>query len=130
MFLNVQNRNYFPTPFIVAQLQEKDAARINPALERCILEKEKQDVGVNISNHGGWQSDTHILEWGGEPIQFILSKLTHILNDITFVLENHAYRRTTINWRAQGWANINRNNNPFASGRILVSCLLCKSSCK
>ncbi|NDE91262.1 MAG: hypothetical protein EB059_09050 [Alphaproteobacteria bacterium] len=111
MLTHVQSRELFPTPVVTARLAEEDAATINAALEQIILEKEKQDVGVKISNRGGWQSDAKILEWGGEPIKKLVDEISQLLNQITLHLDNNSYQRVRIGWRVHGWANINRNGH-------------------
>ncbi|MBY0429182.1 MAG: 2OG-Fe(II) oxygenase family protein, partial [Alphaproteobacteria bacterium] len=110
-FSTVQNRDFFPTPFIIAQMADEDIASINPVLEKLILQKEKQDAGVKISNSGGWQSDANILVWGGDMLERVVATITDLVNQTTLVLEGNNYQRANIKWRVNGWANVNRKGN-------------------
>ncbi len=65
--INAELRSYFATPVAVVTLA--DAETLNPELERAILEREREDQGVQHSNLGGWQSSWDFEDWGGAPAQ-------------------------------------------------------------
>ncbi len=44
----------FPTPFLSATILDHDT--VNAALSVRILEREKSERGVSVSNFGGWHS--------------------------------------------------------------------------
>lgn len=105
-------KNLFPTPFVTASFTSDTTEALNNQLIATILEREKENPqGVRISNAGGWQSDDKLLEWGGEPVQTILASLKDLINQVTFYLEGATYKRVAIDWRINGWANINRKGN-------------------
>ncbi len=111
MLSYVTNRDIFPTPIVVAGFAPPDADALNAELEQIILEKEKQACGVRISNHGGWQSDTKILEWGGAPVARLVDEMCGVLDRITLFCDGSAYHRVATPWRVHGWANINRKGH-------------------
>src|SRR5436189_6439474 len=63
--------NLFPTPLVIATLPDADA--LNPELKRIILAREAATESVQRSNQGGWQSTWDLYEWGGAPLQNVLS---------------------------------------------------------
>ncbi len=75
-----------------------------------LLEKEKSMPAAHITNVGGWQSDTKLLEWGGEPVKKIVGALKEVIKQVTMDLHNPKFELTT-NWKIYGWANINRKGN-------------------
>ncbi len=111
MFAHVESRLIFPTPIVLARLPEDTARTVNTELEQIILEKEKQSSGVKISNSGGWQSDTDILAWGGQPVRFLVDEIKSVLKKITWHLKGTTYSEVNVPWRIHGWANINRKGH-------------------
>lgn len=57
----------FPTPVIVRELE--NAAQLNEALRRSIIDRKASSKGIQRSNILGWHSDTEMLNWGGEAAQ-------------------------------------------------------------
>jgi hypothetical protein len=68
--LQAELRSYFATLVVVATLP--DAAELNAKLRRIILERERQDQGVQHSNLGGWQSSWDFEAWGDPPAKRVL----------------------------------------------------------
>lgn len=110
-FANTNVKNLFPTPFVMASLAPYDIARVNSVLIPMLLKKAEESQGVHVSNAGGWQSDARLPEWGGEPVNVILMSLKELLGQVTLYLDNMEFKRGAIDWKINGWANINRKGD-------------------
>ena len=109
-FSNVTTRNLFPTPFMIAALPPDISAPINKKLAAQILQKAATEKSAQITNIGGWQSDTRILEWGGEEVKTIISALRELIDNITLDLHQPNFK-SQVNWQVYGWANVNRHGH-------------------
>ena len=96
----------FPTPLVVATMP--DAEALNAELKRIILAREAATESVQRSNQGGWQSTWDIHEWGGAPMQRVLSFARAIANEVTV---DRAGKRYEFAWRINAWANVNRHGH-------------------
>jgi uncharacterized protein (TIGR02466 family) len=113
-FSDSKVKNLFPTPFIMASFEPDMIARINAQLIPMLLQKEKESQGVAVSNIGGWQSDAKLPEWGGEPVNTILTSLKELIAQVTLYMQDKEFQRGHIDWKINGWANINRNGHANA----------------
>jgi uncharacterized protein (TIGR02466 family) len=104
-------KHLFATPLVTAQLPAALAAEINPQILQLVLDKAQKEKGVSISNAGGWQSDARLPEWGGKPIDILLEAMRGMLRQITIHIEDGKFERKAIDWKINGWANINRKGN-------------------
>jgi uncharacterized protein (TIGR02466 family) len=95
--------NLFPTPLVIATMP--DAAALNADLKRIILAREAASESVERSNHGGWQSSWDFHQWGGVPMQKVLTFGRSIVEQITV---DRAGKRRELSWRINCWANVNR----------------------
>jgi uncharacterized protein (TIGR02466 family) len=95
--------NLFPTPLVIATMPDADA--LNPELKRIILAREAATESVQRSNQGGWQSTWDLYEWGGAPLQKVLSFARAIADEVTV---DRAGKRHELAWRINCWANVNR----------------------
>lgn len=67
-----QTRHRFATPFITDRLQSAEGLAM---LRAAILAERARDAaGVQISNIGGWHSNTRMIEWGGEAARALAYK--------------------------------------------------------
>lgn len=96
----------FPTPVVVATLQNPEA--LNAELKRLILARERASESVERSNRGGWQSSWDMHEWGGAPMQEVLTHALAIVNEATV---DRAGKRHKLAWRINSWANVNRHGH-------------------
>jgi uncharacterized protein (TIGR02466 family) len=109
-FAEVETRNLFPTPLFVASLSAATAASIKQQLVPILLHKAASEPSAQITNVGGWQSDTRLTEWGGEPVQQVIAAMTGLINNVTMDL--HAPQsRGAMPWKVYGWANVNRKGH-------------------
>ena len=106
--------NVFPTPLVIATMPDADA--LNPELKRIILAREAATESVQRSNQGGWQSTWDLHQWGGAPLQKVLSFMQAIADEITV---DRAGKRHELAWRINCWANVNRlGRRPCATARL------------
>jgi len=110
-FTTIDLNPLFSTPFVRASLDNAASIDLNRQLTEIILKKAHESRGVFISNSQGWQSDDRLIEWGGQPVQIILDALRELVNQITMCVAGEQYRRVALDWRINGWANINREGN-------------------
>jgi len=104
-------KNLFPTPFIMAALDPDVSSAINRQLIDLLFKKSEADSGVTVSNAGGWQSDHALPEWGGAPVITILDALKALIGKITLPIQNGQAAPGLIEWKINGWANINRKGD-------------------
>jgi uncharacterized protein (TIGR02466 family) len=104
--MQAEIRSYFATPLAVAALP--DAAELNAELKRIILERERQDQGVQHSNLGGWQSSWDFEAWGGPAAARLLNAARELATKLTC---DRAGKPVRIAWTTNAWANVNRRNH-------------------
>ena len=104
--LESEIRSYFATP--VAVLELPDAAMLNRQIRDIALARERESVGVEHSNLGGWQSSWDFAEWGGEAGQAVLGAAARLANKLTADRSGHPVE---IDWKMNAWININRSGH-------------------
>jgi len=102
----VQVSGLFATPVLVTMLP--DAATLNAALKKTILDYEKTHGSTQHSNLGGWQSDTNFLEWGGAEATTLFE---HARTLVTRLTANRQGQPVDIDWHVNAWANVNRRDH-------------------
>jgi uncharacterized protein (TIGR02466 family) len=95
----------------MANFPPEVAAHINAQLVAMLLKKAETTKTVSVSNVGGWQSDAKLPEWGGEPVQTILTALKELIAQVTLYKEGTEFKRVNVDWKINGWANINRKGD-------------------
>jgi hypothetical protein len=106
-FSSLSVKHLFPTPLVKASLPADVTQDTNRQLAEIILKKSKEMPEKDIAGRN-WQSDDQIMEWGGEPVQSIVTDLTHLLAQLTFHMEGASVRRTFTAWNIKGNALIVR----------------------
>ena len=99
----------FPTPVLIAPMP--DADELNAELKRIILAREEVTESMERSNRGGWQSSWDLHEWGGAPVEHVLTHARAIV-DMATVDRTGQHRR--VGWRINCWANVNRSGHANA----------------
>ena len=105
--------HFFPTPVIVDEVEGSDA--LNRELEALILEHQRADPGLSLSNRGGWQSKRDFPRWAGEPGRRIIEKATALASAHT----GHRQGPEALNWAVDIWANVSTSgafNMPHIHG--------------
>lgn len=97
-----ETRNLFPTPFVIDRLQSPEGIQ---ALRKTILEEKARDeAGVQISNLGGWHSNTKMVEWGGEAARALAFKAMTMADESTVNMGAEDGRE--YEWVPEMWANV------------------------
>ena len=93
----------FETPLIVDQMPS--APELNRELMRTILARKDQHAGLEISNVGGWHSDTQMLAWGGKSahrlVERIIGCVDYFTTDVRATDGRPRYK-----WFPEMWANV------------------------
>jgi len=96
-------RPLFVSPAFVTRLE--NAPTINAQLRDTILNREKQDQGLNLSNAGGWHSGLDFLQWGGPALKEVLLAAGRLSRSLT---RDRKGRCPNVKWQVECWANVNR----------------------
>ena len=102
---SVAARGLFPTPLIVARLRTGPA--LNAALAPIVLERERVERGVVVSNQGGWHS-AEFHSWCGPAGLALLDGARGLADEMTAVDPRGGLRPARVDWRVAAWANVNR----------------------
>ncbi|RIV88996.1 TIGR02466 family protein [Aurantiacibacter zhengii] len=98
-----QAHHLFTTPFVVDTLQsEAGIAMLREAIE---AEMARDPKGLEISNLGGWHSNTRMLEWGGEAAKALVYKAMTLADTAT--LDAKSPDDSRFGWIPELWANVN-----------------------
>lgn len=102
-----QDHHLFSTPFIVDSLQsEAGIAMLREAIE---AEMVRDPVGLNISNLGGWHSNTRMLDWGGEAAKALVFKAMTMAD--AAIVDMKSPEQSRFGWLPELWANVSRKGH-------------------
>lgn len=94
-------RQFFATPFLLDQLPSDSL----PALREAVSAEQARDpAGMQLSNVGGWHSNTRMVEWGGEPARDLARKAAAMADTLT--VDSRSPEASRYGWRAEMWANV------------------------
>lgn len=98
---------HFSTPIITDTLASAEGIK----MLRAIIEKRHSEdpEGMNISNLGGWHSDTRMVEWGGEAARALVYKVMTLADEYSF--DSRSEGESRFGWFPEMWANISRKGN-------------------
>ncbi|MCP5384631.1 MAG: 2OG-Fe(II) oxygenase family protein [Altererythrobacter sp.] len=102
-----ETRDLFATPFVVDRLQSEEGLRMLRAAIDAEIARDRD--GVNISNIGGWHSNTRMLEWGGEAARALALKAMTMADAQTVDARSPENSRFT--WHPEMWANVSGKGN-------------------
>jgi uncharacterized protein (TIGR02466 family) len=111
--LNLQamgSGSLFGTP--IMEYMWPDAAELNPQLRDTILRYARHHPGIKLSNVGGWQSESGLLEFCGSAGERLIQ---HIL-EMAQAASDRLYKENGIppeklDWTLNAWANVNRRGH-------------------
>jgi uncharacterized protein (TIGR02466 family) len=92
----------FETLVVIDRIAEHDS--LNHELKRVIAARRAQDQGVQISNVGGWQSNSEMTRWGGEPALRLLERIVATAD--AFTVDIKADGPPRFRWSPEMWANV------------------------
>ena len=98
----IQAASLFETPVIVDQMP--DAVETNRQLKAVILARREADKGIQVSNIGGWHSDTEMLKWGGEAAMRLVERIITAADH--FTVDVRANDKPRYKWFPEMWANV------------------------
>ena len=101
----------FETMVVVDELPEPD--ELNRELKAVIDERRRTTSGAKVSNIGGWQSDTQMLDWGGGAARQLLARITADAD--RFTVDVKAAGKPRHEWVAEMWANV---SPPHSSNQL------------
>lgn len=104
-------RHIFTTPFIIDRLQSPEGIAV---LKQAVLaEQDRDPAGAQISNIGGWHSNTKMLEWGGEAARALAFKAMTLADEATMDIGNGANGEgpSRFDWVPEMWANVSEAGN-------------------
>lgn len=110
-FTDLGVKPLFATPLITAKFSPEIYEPLNRELKALILNKMQDSSGVAVSNVGGWQSDHQLPIWGGEPVTTLLRTIRDVLKQVTLYMDDHGVQRGDIDWKINGWANVNHKGD-------------------
>ena len=94
----------FETPVIVSQVP--DVAFLTGELRGVITERRANHDSAVRSNKGGWQSDTAMLDWGGEPARELGALMLQMCSQFTRDVGQTDTGKPRFEWSGEMWANI------------------------
>lgn len=98
----LQAASLFETPVIIDTLP--DHAELNRQLRETILARREEDSGIQVSNVGGWHSDTRMLDWGGAAAMSLLERIIAAADNFTVDVRGEGASR--YRWFPEMWANV------------------------
>lgn len=102
-----RTHHLFSTPFVIDQLKSPEGMRV--LREAILTEKARDGDGVQISNIGGWHSNTKMLEWGGEAARALAYKAMTMADDA--MVNIGASHGRDYDWLPEMWANVAGKGN-------------------
>jgi uncharacterized protein (TIGR02466 family) len=97
-----QAASLFDTLVIVDRME--DAEALDEELKRLILDRRATDSGIQISNIGGWHSDTRMLRWGGEAALKLVKRVIAAAD--VYTVDVRAAGKARFRWLPEMWANV------------------------
>lgn len=94
----------FETPVALARIAPAEG--LLEALKATIQMRRAATPGVQRSNHGGWHSDTRMLDWGGPGALKLAQMTVNLAKRMSFF---HAAEVDGLDWHVRMWANVTPN---------------------
>jgi uncharacterized protein (TIGR02466 family) len=100
----------FATPLLRRALP--NAAQINPGLRAEVIRRAGSEPGVRVSNRGGWQSPTNLLEWPLPEVAALRAGIVEAVKIMATLSPDLSSRAPgTTEFKAYAWANLNRTHD-------------------
>ena len=102
-----ETRQLFATPFIIDRLQSAEGLRV--LRDTILAERSRDQTGVQISNIGGWHSNTQMIDWGGEAARALAFKAMTLADEAT--IDAGSPQQSRYGWVPEMWANVSGKGN-------------------
>lgn len=102
-----ETRHLFATPFVTDRLQSPEGLRV--LREAILAEQRRDEAGIQISNIGGWHSNTQMVDWGGEAARALAYKAMTMADALT--LDAGSPEASRYDWAPEMWANVSRKGD-------------------
>jgi uncharacterized protein (TIGR02466 family) len=100
----------FATPMLRRTMPE--AASVNPGLRAEVIRRAAAEPGVRVSNRGGWQSRTDLLDWPLPEVATLRSWIIGAVKTMASLSSELGSRAPgTTQFKAYAWANLNRTHD-------------------
>lgn len=100
----------FATPLLRRTMP--GAAAINAGLRAEVMRRAASEPGVRVSNRGGWQSKTDLLEWPLPEVATLRSWIVEAVKSMATLSPELSNRAPgTTQFKAYAWANLNRTHD-------------------
>lgn len=85
-----------------------DGAELNAQLKESILEHARRNPGRDLTNVGGWHSETGRLEFCGRAGERLIAHMREMIEEATLRLYTEFGKTPErLNWTLNAWANVN-----------------------
>jgi uncharacterized protein (TIGR02466 family) len=103
---NVTFANLFATPLLAHVWA--DGAELNEQLKDRILEHARKSPSKDLTNVGGWHSETGRLEFCGQAGERLVAHMREMTEEATLrVYAGFGKSPERLNWTLHAWANVN-----------------------
>lgn len=102
-----ETRHLFATPIVIDRLQS--AEMITALRDLIMAERDRDAGGVQVSNIGGWHSNTKMIDWGGEVARSLALKAIEMA-DASMVNFGAGHGRE-YGWVPEMWANVSNRGH-------------------
>lgn len=108
-----QTKSLFGNPIIKKKFD--DIQKLNEGLMHLIYEGRASDEGVKVSNNGGWQSKTALLESNETYVKELKDKILQAHRELLLSLNPNEKESNLTGWQIEAWANVNVKGHSNAS---------------
>lgn len=77
--------------------------------DTILAEMSRDQAGVQISNIGGWHSNTQMIDWGGEAARALAFKAMTLADEAT--VDAGSPQHSRYGWVPEMWANVSGKGN-------------------
>ena len=110
----------FFTPVLVRNIP--NFATVNEGLKQQILAAKEKDVGVSVSNRGGWQSSPTLWQWNTPEAETFKSWVhSCMLRMAALTTQETDLSKVDIEYVAGAWANVNTRGD-YNDGHVHPEC--------
>lgn len=99
----------FPTPFFRHRWPAEETRPVNAALKAEILARRDRAPGTQVSNVGGWQSDSDFMNWGLAELEALRQWINKAFGEV--MRAELATKGFKARYAIVAWANVNESGH-------------------